>query len=137
MKKEHDKSYHCDQFGASAPTRDISSLSVPLQSSRVYSPRYLVHNTKQQHKERNSNETFPNYCSISVINMYGWLLCTHSCPGRRLGCRSQMYLLLSCAARAGRVPAPQPLPEQIHCWRERGSADTASAKDRRRSSQPH
>lgn len=41
MKKEHDKSYHYDQFGDSIPTRDISSLSLSLQSSRVYSPIYL------------------------------------------------------------------------------------------------
>lgn len=77
--------------------RDISSLFFVTAIKLCLLPNIFVYNTKQQQKKYNSNEKPPNYYFISVINMYSWLLCTKAnrCPGERMGCRSQTYLLLS------------------------------------------
>lgn len=136
MKKEHDKSCPCDQFADSVPTRDVSSLSLPFQSSPVYSLRYLC--TTPSHSVRSVIQMEYILIIFHPSNKYVWLASVHTqMPWEKAG--MQKYLSLGCAAQWGWVPAPQTCLEQVLCWRERECADThkASTKDKRRSSQPH
>lgn len=109
----------------------LSSCAFAMEPRSL--PDIFVHNTKQQRRECNSNETFPNYCSISVINMYGWLLCPQM-PWEKAGMQKSEVFIPELSE--GVCQHNQPCPEQPDCTEtlgDKGSAGTASAKDKRKS----